>query len=610
MAYGKTPDNDGLERRMVDLGRVPVTSELAKLRALCIAATNTIARSVWPNSILDDMPSGKQLDKEMAKVQSAQRGTLNAVWAEKCRLTAKDAVIEQHERAIKCLFGKFKHLDSVGDHPLANGTRRLLNFPEEWSSKLSDTDVAALSDLAKGMNCAGVIELFRKVRLGQVTSLPPLHVQALTAMLDIVEERYGCPEWKTDGSVTQLHLDYRCLPGGRVTQDALLAALNAAIPEFPKTSVETKLSGESRFATTIPLLVSGVVAYGRPLMFRATLLPAVLKGLICDVAQPVRFTSLVLEIDEFKAAVKGVLTQRPKPYALEDATHTVGDDFGYVNTSAMAVMKVGAPLDPEFFITAAKWDKEEARAYLESHVHDGEPVEVELHDGQDFLAAINAHAMHVDALRSEIDHIYNRFHRIKHEVCRIIGVPVDTLLDFGMDAGNNKRLSELLAKLPMLLKQANHLKAIRRGVYRSVDGIKRSWFGWLANRKAKLALKYHAAVIRENLTIVAKEKNKPGYFGRTYNKMSNNGAKGQYLRMASAKLRWFGIPERTVPSYHTSSTDVRFAVVDKRQRKTQDRFVARKDKRVWQADLHAGGVLALYPQLRPLRTTTDVSLTV
>ena len=54
----------------------------------------------------------------------------------------------------------------------------------------------------------------------------------------------------------------------------------------------------------------------------------------------------------------------------------------------------------------------------------------------------------------------------------------------------------MLAKMPMLLKQANYLKAIRRGVYRSVDGIKRSWFGWLANRKAKLALKYHAAVIR------------------------------------------------------------------------------------------------------------------
>ena len=46
----------------------------------------------------------------------------------------------------------------------------------------------------------------------------------------------------------------------------------------------------------------------------------------------------------------------------------------------------------------------------------------------------------------------------------------------------------------MLLKQANHLKAIRRGVYRSVDGIKRSWFGCLANRKAKLALKYRCEV--------------------------------------------------------------------------------------------------------------------
>ena len=138
-----------------------------------------------------------------------------------------------------------------------------------------------------------------------------------------------------------------------------------------------------------------------------------------------------------------------------------------------------------------------------------------------------------------------------------------------------------------------------------MEGIKRSWFGWLANQKAKLARDHHAAVVREDLTLVAKEKERPGYFGRTFNKMTNNGAKGQYLRIASAKLRWFGIPEVTVPSYYTSCTDVRHAVVDKRQRKTQDRFVARVDGRVMQADLHAALTIALYALLRPLEPSTE-----
>jgi transposase len=122
----------------------------------------------------------------------------------------------------------------------------------------------------------------------------------------------------------------------------------------------------------------------------------------------------------------------------------------------------------------------------------------------------------------------------------------------------------------------------------------------LANRKVALAAKHKAVLIREHLTIMAKEKAKPGYFGRTFNKMMNNGSKGQHVRASSAKLKWSGIPEVTVPSYYTSSTDIRFGVVDKAQRKTQDRFKASTDGREMQADIHAACTIGLYALLRPM----------
>src|SRR5258708_6358065 len=100
---------------MVDLGRVKTNVELGRLRSLVIGACGTLADSAWPASFLDEMPSAKELDAKMLASQSTFRGTLNAVWAEKARLKAKDSVKEQLKRARGNLFGKFKHLGTVGD---------------------------------------------------------------------------------------------------------------------------------------------------------------------------------------------------------------------------------------------------------------------------------------------------------------------------------------------------------------------------------------------------------------------------------------------------------------------------------------------------------------
>ncbi len=118
-----------------------------------------------------------------------------------------------------------------------------------------------------------------------------------------------------------------------------------------------------------------------------------------------------------------------------------------------------------------------------------------------------------------------------------------------------QRVDKLLGKMEMLLKRIRHLKSLRRGVYRSVDGLKKSWFGWLANRKVQLARKYRA-VMREHMTVVAKEKEAQGYFGRTFNKMINNGAGGQYLRTASSKLNGMGSRRAQMPP-HIASPSLR-----------------------------------------------------
>jgi hypothetical protein len=578
----KRKQKSSLERRMVDIGQMVNTSDLLRLRTAYIQATNHYAEEVWPTSILDILPKGKQLDAIMLRIQSTFKGSLSSVWAEKARIDAKNKITEQHKRAISKLWGKFKNLASVGDKPLKSGIRRLLNFPEEWSEKLSDQDVVVMSKLADTMNTTGMLELFTKLQHGHNTSLTTLQGEALLAMLRMVEERFGCPQWRQDGTV-MLHLDFRCFAGGRETQNAILASRLEKLKTLEKCEV--------------PFLISGVVARGTPLKLTATVYPNAVKRLIDNASSECLFTSLALEIGPTTTKICGVLTQKPVPYTLAEATHILGDDFGFANTSAQVIVPIDQELNITFFEEASTWTKSQAKKYLETHIHDGQALHQVLHDGRDFLKVIQKHSLHIDKLRSDIDCIYNRIRRIKESICAELNISLDGKIDLKQKT-NNKRINGLLEKMPKLLSHVEHLKMLRREGYRKISSIKKCWFGWLSNRKAETARYYHAVVVREDLTILAKEKGSSDYKGRTFNKMLNNGAKGQYLRLASQKLRWFGIPEMVVPSYYTSCTDITCGVVDKKQRRTQDRFVGQNGVSQ-QADIHAALTLALYPLLRP-----------
>jgi len=104
---------------------------------------------------------------------------------------------------------------------------------------------------------------------------------------------------------------------------------------------------------------------------------------------------------------------------------------------------------------------------------------------------------------------------------------------------------------------------------KNIQGIKKCWFGFLSNVEKKLLTTYNATMIVEDLSVMAIEKEKPKYTRKSFNKMKNNGSKGQYMRMANEKFLWNGILEIRIPSFFSSTTCTKHKVVDKNMRKNK-----------------------------------------
>jgi transposase len=105
-------------------------------------------------------------------------------------------------------------------------------------------------------------------------------------------------------------------------------------------------------------------------------------------------------------------------------------------------------------------------------------------------------------------------------------------------------------------------------------------------------------LVVEDLTVIAAEKSKPYYKGRRFNKMINNGSKGQYMRIAREKMYWNGILEHRIPSYYSSTSCVKHSIVENKMRKG-DIFKCNKCNKVEDADLHASSTISSFLMLKP-----------
>ncbi|MCZ7861893.1 hypothetical protein O9X98_10940 [Agrobacterium salinitolerans] len=590
MAYGKGRNKD-LMKRMADLGTLPMSADLADLRSRIITTLDKMADAVWPTDILHPIPSGKDLDAILLKVQSeASKGGLNNVWAEKARMIARSAILEQWKRGQHNLFGRFRNIATVGDNPMEDGTQRLVNLPEEFSRSLASDDVSALQNVAESLDFSATLRLVRDLENGDA-GLAPNHAEALRAMADAVRERFKRPVWKDD-AVVQLHLDYRCLRGGKAALETALDTIRAA------------LTAKSAVGLDLPL--TSVSPRGNGIAVPLRLVQSVAKRVGDD--PDLRAAALVIELGPVKAQAKIVVTRPPKAVSVAECRTVVAEDFGFTNISSIAVLRSSSQIGEQALVRVSghnggdtkKITKTASMKFLKEHVSGDEVELLELvqFDGKDFLDRIAAQAKKVDGLRSEIDRLYNRLDRIRAEINRVAGCAVGALVPDVALLPGHPRYAAMHGRFFRLLAAVGGLKEKRRAVYRAVAGLKKSWFGHVAQRKADLAEKYGAAVVSEDFDVVTIETDDPAYKGRTFNKMINNGSKGQYNLRSENTLKWRGIASVKVPSFYTSSTDWRNGTVDKAQRRGSV-FKAASDGRQWDADLHAAEMIGRYLFLRP-----------
>lgn len=303
-----------------------------------------------------------------------------------------------------------------------------------------------------------------------------------------------------------------------------------------------------------------------------------------------------------------VLVRLPDTTPILGRRTVVAEDFGFTNTSSIVVLRSRTPIGEEALARIGghngggekKVTKTQAKTYLEDHMSrdDVEVLETVQFDGRDFLRRVKTYAAKVDRLRSEIDRLYNRLDRIRAEINVVARAEPGALVPEVAAMPDHTRYVAMHTRFFRLLRAIDCLKEARRAVYRTVAGLKKSWFGFVAQRKADLAAKHDAVVVTEDLDILAVPTDDPAYKGRTFNKMINNGSKGQYILRSKNTLTWRGISSVKIPSFYTSTTDWRHGKVDKDQRRGAI-FRASSDGRVWDADLHAAEMIGRYLFLKP-----------
>ena len=436
------------------------------------------------------------------------------------------------------------------------------------------------------------LDLFRRVILhNDESGLAPHQAQVIREIHRQVQEKHNRPLFgDRPDFVCQIHLDYRLLPG--------------------KVDPVERIDGEARLLMDTAnrkycsfLEIANLAPRGKTIRIPLLLAGKALRTLFDAAGNPnenVQVNSIIVEIGQSLMEVKADLVRsKPELRSINDCEILVGRDLGYANTITVNAVRRDRDIDPEELKRILAFTKAEALEYLQTHYHDMDNVVTRKRfSGRRFLKLIENHCTRIDKLKSQIDSVYNKIGRLRGILAGYFGLDKDELIAEDLRI-TDPLIRKVHKKFFALLVRVQHLKALRRRLYGKIAGIKKSWFGFLANVEREMAGK-KGAVIREDLTVLTPEKETPEYKGRTFNKMINNGSKGQYIRRASEKFLWNGIPEITVLSYYTSCTCTIHSLVDKPMR-SGEKFLCPLCGKARHADENAAHTIANYLLLRPSR---------
>lgn len=622
MAYGKNKDRKDWQLRALPLavGRATQAKQatLALLQTRVLALMQKMARETFVADPLFEALDSKELDARLIPLQKSCEN-LNAVWAEQARMRVKPPLEQANNRYMKRLAGSLRFVDAlVPDDEVRQQPeldfmgppaprRRYLHVPLAVQDDISAEELEGLKRIGE---TGEAIDLFKKVivrkdlcdlTFKQVTVLRAIHARAL--------ESHRMPEFGTgDGFTLQLHLDYRMLP----------TVKRKGQPDVPSEALQLRageaylLSDDANTRYTRFIDIAGVEPRDPRIRIPVTLTKKLAKRLNGTQND---WSSLIVELTSHKdgkprVGMRLVCGKPPQQTSTENIRAFIGRDFGYVNTVSLSVALSETPLEVDT-TTIRDRSKEEAQAFFEAHAlpTDTRIVERIKFEGRRFLHRIDAHCTRIDRYKSKLDLAYDELWKLRAQIGSALRLAHDEVITAELKKSS---AGDLVRRFFQVYGYIRDVKEARRNLYRKVASIKKSWFGFLANAEVALARKYNeanynAAIVRENLTVEAAEKESPQYKGRLFNKMINNGAKGKYQRLASQKHSWNGIPEVAIPSWYTSrACTAHSTVIEKRHRRGESIFLPCCN-RYDHADLHASDTIAQYLLLVPKVTVGAAS---
>ena len=608
MSYGNGKSSKTHDFRALPLavGVLNATKKdaLAVLLAGCLTTLRQMGEAVACHEPLLGTATSEEITQRLLVVQKSIVG-LNKAYAERCRIAVTAAVSEQNSRYFSQLIGRLRHAVAeipVGDQrPDAEGAVRQYYYVPPGTT-ISPEALTALALMGE-QSFSEVKALFVRVVLQQdETDVTPEQAVVIREIHRQVQGKHGTATFGAETITVSLPLQYTVLPScdkdiaSRI--DAGMETL--LLSDLPNTKY--------RFFLDISSPIARQARIRLPLSVPRRTLRHLLREGVKDFAA----NSLTLELGPDGAVGVRLVVTQPKqaPTPLTDIAYLLSRDFGYKNTISLSLTRLDVAITAEQIEAIQSFTKEQAQQFLSTHA-----LATDLHvaaryrfSGKHFLEKINALSLRIDALRANIDNEYRVLNAEKVALTAGFGHTADaqghTPLLTKDDAKKGHPLFAPLRVFLARLGRIGCLKKNQRALYKKIQSIKRHWFGFLSNIEAGVARQWKALVVREHLTNVTEEKAGPGYKGRAFNKMLNAGSRGQYVRRASDKLRWNGVPEVALPSYYTSTTCTRHAVVNKRQRRGDVfacvRCLAEGRPRE-HADDHAADTLGAYLQLRPIK---------
>jgi hypothetical protein len=610
MSYGFGKERENWAKRAVPLAVGKLSQEkrnrLFVLREAILSLMRKMAIEAFIQEPLAEPSAPEAQHKRLLAMQrEAGDGTFNSVWREQARVLVKPAMEACYDRYFRRLSGALRHIDAriPAAEAAVYHNRIYYHIPEGIDHELSRSELRKLKALGK--SSAAIATLRRVIINGDTGTFTKNELAVLRFIHAQAQEKHRPPDFGGKGDFTlQLHLNTKMLPtrqrraADNLLRDAALILLD-----------------ENNRCYTHFLDISGIAPMGPRIRIPVQLPRAVAKRIN---GANGAWSSLILELSETRIQARMVVGMPPllPEHEAKKKTHVpiwtpkpvihsqafVGRDFGYKNTVSLSVAVVREPVDiipiREMLEEMGELeDPREIRGFLQSRPlgHDSvEIVERLRYSGENFLDKVAGYARRIDVYQSRITKAYQKLEGIKAEMVQGLGLGTDDLITPEMKRGPMAASARAFFATMGLIYD---LKKVRKQMYEKIVAVKRHWFGFLANQETRLAQKYSASVVREDLRVEAIEKGTPEYKGRAFNKMINHGSKGQYQRRASQNLRWNGVPEVVVPSWYTSRSCVWHAVILPQKFRRGERIELPCCGREDHADEHAADTIACYPLL-------------